>query len=137
MFSSGEYTDAVFCCGHDCFCVGLARRRGGKSFYSEPFSKLIEFLNAKKNELEKYDGDFFGERKLFSRPPKQILLLNSIQPPRLLRPPFSGRSKVLSLIIQGNISELFLNRSKILFFPESTKIVLNTNLQPMKKTPKR
>ena len=33
-----------------------------KNAYSEPFSKLIEFLNAKKNELEKYDGDFLGAK---------------------------------------------------------------------------
>ena len=35
---------------------------GQKNTYSEPFSKLIEFLNAKKNELEKYDGDFLGAK---------------------------------------------------------------------------
>ena len=31
-------------------------------FPEKPFSKLIEFLNAKKNELEKYDGDFLGAK---------------------------------------------------------------------------
>ena len=35
---------------------------GQKNAYSEPFSKLIEFLNAKKNELEKYDGNLISTK---------------------------------------------------------------------------
>ena len=35
---------------------------GQKNAYSEPFSKLIEFLNAKKNELEKYDGSLLSAK---------------------------------------------------------------------------
>ena len=44
------------------FASDLPAEEEGNPFYSEPFSKLIEFLNAKKNELEKYDGDFLGAK---------------------------------------------------------------------------
>ena len=37
---------------------------GQKNAYSEPFSKLIEFLKDKKEELDNYDGNFI-EAKIF------------------------------------------------------------------------
>ena len=42
------------------FASDLPAEKEGNPFYSEPFSKLIEFLNAKKNELEKIRRRFFG-----------------------------------------------------------------------------
>ena len=35
---------------------------GQKNAYSEPFSKLIEFLKDKKEELDNYDGNFIGAK---------------------------------------------------------------------------
>jgi len=44
------------------FSAGNIFDSGQKNYYSEPFSKLIEFLNTKKNELEKYDSNLISAK---------------------------------------------------------------------------
>ena len=60
-----------FVVGNFSFAADLPAEEADKSFdsgqknaYSEPFSKLIEFLKDKKEELENYDGNFI-EAKVF------------------------------------------------------------------------
>ena len=51
------------------FALATIALAAGNSFdfnqetsYSEPFSQLIEFLNAKRTNWKKYDDDFFGAK---------------------------------------------------------------------------
>ena len=53
---------------------------GQKNAYSEPFSKLIEFLNDKKNELEKYDGSLLSAKAFLKNSYSEADTLNELNP---------------------------------------------------------
>ena len=53
---------------------------GQKNAYSEPFSKLIEFLNDKKNELEKYDGSLLSAKAFLKNSYSEAETLNELNP---------------------------------------------------------